>query len=140
MKNLQKLFEMSPAIRKIIGENSNPTNRNKKLMELFAKEFDDFDSELHKALEAYSKQGFFASPQVNSKKEYSERFFDWEIVNLVRRTNISPSNHQLISLDTSVFFIQYLISGGFKNPEIPFTNEAVSSEFDESFVYINTNK
>ncbi|UQJ95700.1 hypothetical protein ALHIDCOG_00312 [Klebsiella phage CPRSB] len=40
MKNLQKLFEMSPAIRKIIGEN-NPTNRNKKLMELFAKEFDD---------------------------------------------------------------------------------------------------
>lgn len=29
MKNLQKLFEMSPAIRKIIGENSNPTNRNK---------------------------------------------------------------------------------------------------------------
>ncbi|UQJ95269.1 hypothetical protein IANJMKHF_00363 [Klebsiella phage CPRSA] len=98
MKNLQKLFEMSPAIRKIIGENSNPTNRNKKLMELFAKEFDDFDSELHKALEAYSKQGFFASPQVNSKKEYSERFFDWEIVNLVRRTNISPSNHQLISL------------------------------------------
>ena len=131
---------MSPAIRKIIGENSNPTNRNKKLMELFAKEFDDFDSELHKALEAYSKQGFFASPQVNSKKEYSERFFDWEIVNLVRRTNISPSNHQLISLDTSVFFIQYLINGGFKNPEIPFTNEAVSSEFDESFVYINTNK
>lgn len=41
MKNLQKLFEMSPAIRKIIGENSNPTNRNKKLMELFVKEFDD---------------------------------------------------------------------------------------------------
>lgn len=36
MKNLQKLFKMSPAIRKIIGE-SNPTNRNKKLMELFVK-------------------------------------------------------------------------------------------------------
>ncbi|QUL77011.1 hypothetical protein [Escherichia phage UPEC03] len=135
MKGLQKLFELTPKIREIVAA-STEKEINGKLMKLFTEEITDFDKEYRKAFDAYSVDGFFASPQVNSKHEYHRRFFDWSIVNIVRRTDIEPTNHQLISMDSSVFFIQYLITGGFKAEGIPFYNEALEEEFAEAYKYI----
>lgn len=135
MKGLQKLFELTPKIREIIAS-SNEQEINGKVMKLFTEEIPDFDNEFRKAFDAYSVDGFFASPQVNSKREHSHRLFDWSIVNIVRRTDIEPTNHQLVSMDASVFFIQYLITGGFKAEGIPFCNEALYEEFAEAYKYI----
>lgn len=88
------------------------------------------------ALDAYSKQGFFASPQVNSKREYHQRFFDWSLVNIVRRTDTSPTQHQIMMCESSVFIIQYLITGGFKNQNVANTNESLKSEFDEAHTFV----
>ncbi|UIW12559.1 MAG: hypothetical protein [Enterobacter phage ENC19] len=139
MKGLQKLFELTPKIREIVAA-STEKEINGKLMKLFTEEITDFDKEYRKAFDAYSVDGFFASPQVNSKHEYHRRFFDWSIVNIVRRTDIEPTNHQLISIDSSVFFIQYLITGGFKAEGIPFCNEALEEEFAEAYKYTLINR
>lgn len=135
MKGLQKLFDLTPKIREIVAA-STEKEINGKLMKLFTEEIPDFDNEYRKAFDAYSVDGFFASPQVNSKKQCHRRFFDWSIVNVVRRTDIEPTNHQLMSVDSAVFIIQYLISGGFKSNDIPFTNEALMEEFEEAHKYI----
>lgn len=133
MKGLQKLFDLTPQIREITKSDDEINNA---LMKFFTEEIDDFETLFRHALEAYSVNGFFASPQVNSKKQCHRRFFDWSIVNVVRRTDIEPTNHQLISVDSAVFIIQYLISGGFKSNDIPFTNEALIEEFEEAHKYI----
>ena len=136
MKGLQKLFELTPKIREITTSGKSDDEINNALVTMFTKEIDDFENMFRNALEAYSVNGFFASPQVNSKKGCHRLFFDWSIVNVVRRTDIEPTNHQLISIDTAVFIIQYLISGGFKSNDIPFTNEALGEEFAEAHKYI----
>lgn len=136
MKGLQKLFDLTPQIREITTSGKSDNEINNALMKFFTEEIDDFETLFRHALEAYSVNGFFASPQVNSKKQCHRRFFDWSIVNVVRRTDIEPTNHQLMSVDSAVFIIQYLISGGFKSNDIPFTNEALGEEFAEAHKYI----
>ena len=62
MKGLQKLFDLTPQIREITTSGNSDDEINVALMKLFTEEMDDFETLFRHALEAYSVNGFFASP------------------------------------------------------------------------------
>lgn len=131
MSNIKILFDMASKLKEV-AKDKDAWEINRDVMAVFEQTFSSNEEILRKALEAYSTQGFYASPQVNKKTEYHQRFFDWSLINLVRRTDITPTNHQLIMLSTYELIIQYLITGGFKSKNVDVTNESLLDEFSES--------
>lgn len=138
---LKRLFEVAPKIREIL-QNHSEAHVASKIQEMLTKEFKDFDVIMGDALRAYSQNGFTALPQPHDKrvcKVYrTHRLFDWELVNIVRKTELEPTNYQLIQLDTAVFLIQYLITGGFKRTTPIVDHTLVYDEFDEAKAFIKS--
>lgn len=124
------LFKVAPKIRDILVQPRG--SYNEELMILFQEEIPDFERVFGDALTAYSTQGYLAAPLVNDPNAYRRTYFNWQIITLVKRSGITPTNYQLLTVDASKFLIQYLMTGGFKNELIPVDNDALIREFDDA--------
>lgn len=134
---LNTLFKLAPKIREILLHSS-PSHENADLMSMFEKEIDGFETAFGDALTAYSTQGYSAAPQPYGKYEYKRTAFNWHQINLYKRTHITPTNYQLLRLRSSVLFIQYMITGGFKSDNITLDNIELATEFDEAHNFLNS--
>lgn len=133
------LFKLAPKIRAVIASRSEGhLNVNAGIMQVFQEEIPSFQEELGKAFTAYSQQGYLAVPLVNNPNKYRPTYFDWGVITLLKRSGITPTNYQLLTVDSAKFFIQYLISGGFKNKNLPVDNDALLEEFDEAQHFIES--
>ena len=133
------LFKLAPKIRAVIASRSEG-HLNAGIMQVFQEEIPGFEEELGKAFTAYSQQGYLAAPLVNNPNEYRRTYFDWGMITLLKRSGITPTNYQLLTVDSAKFFIQYLITGGFKNKNLPVDNVALPEEFDEAKHFIESMK
>lgn len=133
------LFKLAPKIRNVIAHNFDD-HHNAELMQLFQDEIPEFEKVFGDALTAYSQQGYLAAPLVNDPKQYRRTYFNWQIITLVKRSGITPTNFQLLTVDSAKFLIQYMITGGFKQELIPVDNEALLREFDEAGQFIEAMK
>lgn len=125
------LFKLAPKIRAVIASRSED-HLNAGIMQVFQEEIPDFERVFGDALTAYSTQGYLAAPLVNDPNAYRRTYFNWQIITLVKRSGITPTNYQLLTVDASKFLIQYLMTGGFKNELVPVDNDALIREFDDA--------
>lgn len=89
---------------------------------------DTLKVEVQKAYEAFSTQDFLAMPTPLNKLEpivYRENLFDWEVSSLVRNVG---KEFQLIQVPTLRLYIQYVLTGGFTNPNLPRTETSLILE------------
>lgn len=124
------LFKLVPKMRDILAHPHG--HYNEELMRLFQEEIPDFERVFGDALTAYSTQGYLAAPLVNNPEEYRRTYFNWQIITLIKRSGITPTNYQLLTVDASKFLIQYMITGGFKKELVPVDNDALLEEFDDA--------
>ncbi|AAX78600.1 protein of unknown function [Pseudotevenvirus RB43] len=124
------LFKLAPKMRDILVHPHG--HYNEELMRLFQEEIPDFERVFGDALTAYSTQGYLAAPLVNNPEEYRRTYFNWQIITLIKRSGITPTNYKLLTVDASKFLIQYMITGGFKNELVPVDNDALLEEFDDA--------
>ncbi|AKR15966.1 hypothetical protein AVU18_gp120 [Citrobacter phage IME-CF2] len=133
------LFKLAPKIRNILVGAFNDQH-NAELMRLFQDEIPEFEKVFGDALTAYSQQGYLAAPLVNDPNQYRRTYFDWQIITLVKRSGITPTNFQLLTVDSAKFLIQYMITGGFKHELLPVDNDALLFEFEEASKFIEAMK
>lgn len=133
------LFKLAPKLRDVLAHRSDERH-NAEIMQVFQDEIPEFETVFGDALTAYSKQGYLAAPLVNNPEQPRRTFFNWQIITLVKRTGITPTNFQLLSVDSAKFLIQYMITGGFKHELVPVDNDALLREFDEATKFIEALK
>lgn len=129
---LSDLYRFVPELKNIINLNCSEQVNHRAIYNFLVQKFGDKVSSLMgEALTAYSKNGHVAIPQPNAKYDASPRFFDWSVVCIVKKTNVDSTQHSIIHVDSDVFLIQYLFSGGFKNDNIVDDIPALKKEFEE---------
>lgn len=136
-QNLHNLFKLTPKIRAVVKEHSEE-HRQERIIALLNEEFPDFDVVLGEAFSAYSSQGFLAFPHPKTVNSYTRGFFDWGVVDFVKRTHVTPTNHLFMQVPCSLFFIQYLITGGYKNKLIGMDANALNDEMQEAKLFLKS--
>lgn len=135
--NYEGIHQLFKIVDKINGAVKSPNvyEKNRQLLILLKESIPDYEIQLGKAFEAYSKQGYTAIPLPRAISEYNG-FFNWEYVVVIKKTNMQPTEHHIINLPTTEFIIQYLISGGFKNENLNMDNDDMMDEFSEARTFI----
>lgn len=135
--NYEGIHQLFKIVDKINGAVKSPNVRenNRQLLLLLMESIPDYEIQLGKAFEAYSKQGYTAIPLPRATSEH-EGFFNWEYVVIVKKNNMKPTEHHIINLPTTEFVIQYLISGGFKSENVNMDDDAMLDEFSEARTFI----